>query len=269
VKRLLTSAALCSLLLADWVLAAEPWDYRVLDRRPHPRTAFTQGLEIHDGVVYESTGNYGRSRVLRYRLDTGELLQRQRLDDRYFGEGLTVLDDRIYQLTWREGVGLIWDRDTLASQGEFAIRGEGWGLCTDGSALIMSDGSATLRWLDRDSFAETHRVTVTLNGAPLSRLNELECFEGRILANIWLTDTIAVIAPATGVVEATLDLTGLLPGRERDASTDVLNGIAWDARDRTLWVTGKHWPWLYQLRVPALTAKPAPCADTMPAEALQ
>jgi glutamine cyclotransferase len=170
-----------------------------------------------------------------------------------FGEGITRLDGRIYQLTWRENMNLIWSEKTLEPLGEFKLTGEGWGLCNDGRSLIISDGSATLRWLDPEDFSEQRSVTVTYNGQPLPQLNELEWVNGSILANVWLSDVVVAIDPDSGIVEGLLDLGGLLPERERRPDTDVLNGIAWDGRSQTLWVTGKHWPWLYQLRVPRLS----------------
>lgn len=226
--------------------------YRVVKVYPHDRTAFTEGLFYENGSLYESTGYEGRSSVRRVRLETGEVLQERALDARYFGEGIVAWGGRLMQLTWRGGVGFVYDLATFAPKGEFRYPGEGWALTHDGRRIIMSDGTDALRLLDPETLAETGRLRVTDQGRPVDQLNELEFVKGEVLANIWQTDRIARIDPATGRVKGWIDLTGLLgephaaglPGRP-----DVLNGIAYDkARDR-LFVTGKYWPRLYEIRL--------------------
>jgi glutamine cyclotransferase len=220
----------------------------VVKTYPHDRDAFTQGLQFVDGVLYEGTGLNGRSSVRRVDLQTGRVLQRHDLPEEYFGEGITVWQSTIVQLTYRSGVALVYDRATFAPLKRFAYQGEGWGLTHDGRSLIMSDGSDYLRLLDPATFAERRRVHVTANGEPLKNLNELEFVKGEILANVWQTDYLARIDPATGHVTGYIDLRGLLTPRER-ASADVLNGIAYDASTDRLFVTGKLWPKVFEIRV--------------------
>ncbi|HZV83451.1 MAG TPA: glutaminyl-peptide cyclotransferase [Brevundimonas sp.] len=230
--------------------AAVPvYGYELVRTYPHDRSAFTQGLVIRDGVLLESTGRVP-STVRRVRLEDGAVLTRRQLDPAYFGEGLTVVGDRVVTLTWTSGKGFIWDRDTLRPLGEFAYDGEGWGLTTDGQRLILSDGTPVLRFFDPATMTETGRVPVTLNGRPLGMLNELEWVDGEVFANVWQTDFIVRIDPATGVVRGVIDLTGLMPDRSGLDPTDaVLNGIAWDAEGRRLFVTGKNWPSLFEIRL--------------------
>ena len=204
---------------------------------------------FRNGELLESTGNYP-STIRRVRLSDGEVLQRRVLDTTWFGEGLTVFGDRVLSLTWKGGRGFIWNPDTLAPQGAFAYAGEGWGLTHDNERLILSDGTATLRFLDPHSLAETGQVAVTLRGQPLTRLNELEWVDGQVLANVWQTDLIVRIDPTTGRVNGIIDLTDLMPDRSGLDPTDaVLNGIAWDADGRRLFVTGKNWPTLFEIRL--------------------
>lgn len=218
----------------------------VVERYPHDPAAFTQGLVFVDGHLYEGTGRHGESSLRRVALDSGEVLQRSNLGLRYFGEGITLLGDRIYQLTWQSHIGFVYDKASFRQLQTFFLPGEGWGLTHDGSSLIVSDGTPVLRFLDPQTFTELRRVTVTEAGQPLARLNELEYIDGEIWANVWYSDEIVRIDPATGEVSSKLDLSGLHEGREPDA---VLNGIAWDPQDRRLFVTGKLWPALYQIRV--------------------
>ena len=225
------------------------YGYEVVRTFPHDPTAFTQGLVIRDGVLIESTGR-NPSSVRRVRLEDGVVLQKRDLDPEYFGEGLTEKDGRVFSLSWINGVGFIWDADDLKPVSRFAYAGEGWGLTHDGTRLILSDGSAALRFLDPDTQAETGRVSVTLNGRPVRQLNELEWIDGEVWANLWQSDRIARIDPGTGVVTAFVDLKGLLPtGAIRDPADEVLNGIAWDAENKRLFVTGKRWPRLFEIRV--------------------
>jgi glutamine cyclotransferase len=235
------------------ILAAAPvrparYGYEIIATWPHDPTAFTQGLQFVDGVLLESTGRENSS-VRRVRLEDGVVTHRQDLDDRYFGEGLTVIDDRVLSLTWTDGVGFIWALDDLAPLGTFAYSGEGWGLTHDGRRVILSDGEPRLRFLDPETLAETGAVPVTFMGRPLGRLNELEFIDGEVFANVWQTNFIVRINPDSGVVTGVIDLTGLLADPVANPSDDVLNGIAWDAEGRRLFVTGKHWPKLFEIRL--------------------
>ena len=214
---------------------------------PHDPDAFTQGLIYRDGFLYESTGLNGKSSVRKVVLDTGKVLQRREVDQQYFAEGLTDWDNRLMQLTWQTHVGFVYDIAKFESRQTFQYTGEGWGLTHDGTRLIMSDGTSRLRFLDPASFKELGSVNVTDGGRPVDKLNELEMVDGEIYANVWMTERIAIIAPATGQVTAWLDLTGLRqPGNQGE---DVLNGIAYDAAAKRLFVTGKLWHTLYEIRV--------------------
>ena len=220
----------------------------VLAELPHDPSAFTQGFEIDDGILYEGTGLEGRSQLRELDPETGAVRRSVALPGALFGEGITVVGDRIWQLTWRDGVVLEWDRATLTLRREVRIEGEGWGLCTDGTRLVRSDGTDRLRFHDPDSFAELGSVAVTLDGAPVDRLNELECVDGQVWANVWQTDRIVRIDPATGRVTAVVDAAGLLDP-DRRAGTDVLNGIAAvPGDDGTFLITGKLWPTTFRVR---------------------
>lgn len=232
------------LLAAD---ALPVYDYEVVNTFPHDPDAFTQGLVFHDGNLYESTGRNGQSSLRQIDLESGELLKRQNLNSRYFGEGITILDDRVYQLTWQSHIGFVYDLDTFTQQKTFFLAGEGWGITHDGNNLIVSDGSATLRFLDPDTLQETRRVLVSSKGTPINYLNELEYINGEVWANVWYQDIIVRIDPATGNVNSVVNLAGLYP--ERRSREDVLNGIAWDADKGRLFVTGKLWPALYEISV--------------------
>jgi len=217
---------------------------------PHDPGAFTQGLEYLDGYLYEGTGLNGRSSIRKVQLETGKVLQQRAVAPQYFGEGITVWKTALIQLTWQSGVAFVYDRTTFAPRTEFRYRGEGWGLTHDGSSLIMSDGTSELRFLDPDTFAERRRVKVTEAGKPVVSLNELEYVKGDILANVWQSDLIVRIDPKTGKVISRLDLSGLMTVRERVTSNaDVLNGIAYDAAHDRLFVTGKLWPKIFEIRV--------------------
>jgi glutamine cyclotransferase len=224
--------------------------FSVVKSYPHDRQAYTQGLEYVDGVLYESTGLNGRSGIRKVNLDTGEVLQVQPLDSTYFGEGITVWKNRIIQLTWQHGVGFVYDRQTFKQQGSFKYAGEGWGLTHDGKRIIMSDGSdsGTLRLLEPETLRQTGTITVRDGGRPVARLNELEVVKGEILANVWQSERIAIITPASGRVAGWVDLHGLLDPRE-SAGVDVLNGIAYDAKGDRLFVTGKLWPRIYEIKI--------------------
>lgn len=252
-RPLLQLLSTLSLGLPAMALAAEVghYGYRVVHVYPHARDAFTEGLFYQDGYLYESTGQQGASQIRKVDLASGKILQRQRLPAAYFGEGIVAWQDRLIQLTWRSGTGFIYDLARFQQQGRFHYPGQGWALTTDGKQLIMSDGSAQLRLLDPATLQETSRLKVSLNGQPLSQLNELEWVQGKIYANVWLSSQIVQIDPHDGHVSGVIDLAGLLPTSVRldDPDNDVLNGIAYDAVQDRLFVTGKHWPYLYQIQL--------------------
>ena len=222
--------------------------YELVRSFPHDPEAFTQGLVFLDGVLYESTGLNGRSSIRRVKLETGEVLQIQPLESRYFGEGIAVVGDRIVQLTWQSGVGFVYDRATFQRQRTFTYEGEGWGITSDGTRLIMSDGTPTLRFLDPQTFKETGRLQVRDRGKPVEGLNELEVVKGEIFANVWQTHRIVRISPTTGEVLGWIDMRGLLTAAEA-ARVDVMNGIAYDAKNDRLFVTGKYWPKIFEVKV--------------------
>lgn len=225
------------------------YGFEVVRVYPHDPAAFTQGLVFRNGELLESTGRYP-STVRRVRLEDGVVLQQRELDEDYFGEGLTAVGDRVLTLTWKGGKGFIWDPTTLEPEGQFAYAGEGWGLTHDETRLILSDGTAALRFLDPTTLAETGRVPVTLQGRPVGQINELEWIDGEVFANLWQTDFIVRINPATGAITGIVDLTELMPDRSGLDPTDaVLNGIAWDPEGRRLFVTGKNWPKLFEIRL--------------------
>ncbi|MEQ9462390.1 MAG: glutaminyl-peptide cyclotransferase [Haliea sp.] len=243
------------LLLTHHALAVEQFSYRVLDKKPQPDNSFVQGLQIVDGELYVSTGLYGQSRLLRYRFADGELLDQRRLHPRLFAEGITVFGGRVYQLTWRARRMLVYKRQGLSPAAVFALPGEGWGLTDNGRELVYSDGTEHLHFLDPDSGHHLRSLKVTEQGERVVRLNELEWIDGKIWANIWMTDRIVVIDPTSGEVTASIDLRGLLPLAERPPNADVLNGIARNPADGGLWVTGKNWPWLYRIELVPATAE--------------
>jgi len=222
--------------------------YKVVKSYPHDRQAFTQGLVYLDGVLYEGTGLHGQSGIRKVKLETGEVLQQRALDPKFFGEGIVVWGKSIVQLTWQSEIGFVYDLATFAPQKTFAYKGEGWGLTHDGKQIIMSDGTSSLRFLDPQTLKETGRLTVRDGGAPVKDLNELEFVRGEILANVWQQHRIARISPKTGDVTGWIDLSGLLsPGES--AGVDVLNGIAYDAAGDRLFVTGKLWPKVFEVKV--------------------
>ena len=235
------------------------YSYRVIHSFPHDPTAFTQGLLYDNGFLYESTGQYGQSSLRKVELETGAVVQLHQLDDRFFAEGLALFGNRLLQLTWRANKGFAYRLDSFEPLAEFAYTTEGWGLTYDGELLVMSDGSATLYFRDPFTFAEVSRVAVVAQGRPVSQLNELEWVAGEVFANIWQTDTIARIDPATGQVAGWIDLTGLLSNADRRGSNaEVLNGIAYDSEGERLFVTGKWWPKLYQIELISPSPKGTP-----------
>jgi glutamine cyclotransferase len=224
------------------------YGYRVVHSYPHDPQAFTQGLVFRNGFLFESTGLNGRSSVRKVRLETGEVVQQRAVDSQHFAEGLADWRDSLVQLTWRSGIGFVYDMTTFEPRRTFPYAGEGWGLARDTNRLIMSDGTATLRFLDPETLGETGRLLVTEDGRPLADLNELEVVRGSILANIWQTDDVAMIDPASGKVTGRIGLAGLLSPQER-LGVDVLNGIAYDAANDRLFVTGKLYPRLFEIKL--------------------
>ncbi len=228
---------------------ATRYTYTVDNTFPHDTAAFTQGLAVVGDTLYESTGNYGLSSLRKVVLQTGEVEQIRRLSSTIFGEGLALYDDKIIQLTWKSGVGFIYDRRTFDMIRSVAYPGEGWGITYDGERFVMSDGSSTLYFRDKVTFEELGRVIVRDEDSQVRYLNELEFVKGEIYANIWQEDRIARIDPASGRVTAWIDLEGLLQPESARTGVDVLNGIAWDAVSDRLYVTGKYWPSLYEIRL--------------------
>jgi glutaminyl-peptide cyclotransferase len=225
---------------------APVYDARIVRTYPHDRGAFTQGLFYLDGELYESTGQVGASTIRRVRLQDGRTLQSVPIPPGQFGEGIVNWRDQIVSITWTGGTGYRWDRRTLRRLGEWHYPGEGWGLTQNGTDIIMSDGSAALRFLDPATLAERRRVTVTVDGQPVERLNELEWVNGEIFANVWHTAFIVRIDPASGRVTGVIDLRQLVADN-RGGEDAVLNGIAYDAARDRLFVTGKNWPNLYEI----------------------
>ena len=223
--------------------------FKVVQSYPHDRNAFTQGLLWHDGVLYEGTGREGLSFVRRVDLKTGKVLRQSQLPPEVFGEGLVLDDNRLIQITWQSGRAFVFDAKTFKPLGEWKYEGEGWGLTSDGEELIMSNGSSQLIFRDPKTFAEKRRVDVTFNGKPLKMLNELEWIDGQVWANVWQTDYIVRINPQSGAVEEYLDCSGLLSSNSRVGKEDVLNGIAYDPQTKRIFLTGKLWPKLFEIRL--------------------
>lgn len=220
---------------------------QTVNEYPHDAHAYTQGLFFHDGSLYESTGQWGESSMRIVDLPTGKVLRQLDFARKYFGEGSVILGDNLYYLTWTNKVAFIYDAKTLEYKQSYSYPREGWGLTTDGSSLIASDGSSRIYFLD-GNFKLERSINVTLNGRSVKYLNELEWIDGRIWANVYTTDTILIINPKDGIVEATIDCKGLLPAKLRTADTDVMNGIAVDA-DGRIYLTGKNWPRLYEVKL--------------------
>lgn len=226
-----------------------PYAFRVVATYPHDVNAWTQGLVIDQGTLFEGTGRWGESSVREVALETGLVLRSVPLDAEYYGEGITVLGDRIFQLTWQENTGFIYDRNTFDLLETFSYPTEGWGITDDGERLIVSDGTGTLYFWDPQTLTEIGRLLVRDDIGPLNRLNELEFINGEIWANIWLEDRIARISPETGEVLGYIDLTGLLDETTLTQPADVLNGIAFDEATGRIFVTGKLWPALFEIEV--------------------
>ncbi len=228
---------------------ASIYTYMTLNTYTHDRDAFTQGLVIENGVLYEGTGLYGKSSLRKVDLETGKVLQIHRLPSAYFGEGITILGDTIIHLTWKSKKGFVYDKNSFEVLSEFTYDTEGWGITNDGKRLIMSDGTSTLYFLDTNTFTVTGHVRVHDNNVAIANLNELEYIRGRVYANVWQTDNIAIIDPDSGRVTGWIDLSGLLPAETDGIPVDVLNGIAYDAEDDRLFVTGKLWPSLFEIEL--------------------
>ena len=227
----------------------EVWGYQVVARYPHDAAAFTQGLSVSNGQLFEGTGQNGRSTLRLVDLKSGQVQKMTPLNRQYFGEGITAMNGHIYQLTWQNRLGLVYDEKTFEIEKTFQYTGEGWGLTNDGKHLIMSDGSATLRFLNPETFEVVKRISVQSGRTKIDKLNELEVVKGEIWANIWYDDRIVRISPDTGEVLGWIDLSALYPRQSRTTSEDVLNGIAYDAEHDRLFVTGKNWPALYEIKV--------------------
>jgi glutaminyl-peptide cyclotransferase len=225
------------------------YSYQVVKVYPHDSNAFTQGLIFHDGKLVESTGQEGRSSLRSVELETGKVLNKVDVPSPYFAEGITLLNNKVYQLTWQHELGFIYDYKSFQNIGHFAYNGEGWGLTTDGRALIMSDGSNQIRFLDPDSFQVTKTIAVFDGNSSVNELNELEYIHGEIYANIWHDWRVAIINPTTGRVTGWIDLTNLLSPNELLSEEAVLNGIAYDEESNRLFVTGKLWPKLFEIKI--------------------
>ena len=225
------------------------FSYEIVNTFPHDPEAFTQGLVFHDGFLYEGTGLNGHSTVRKVKLETGEILQTSELPSQFFGEGITIFNEKIIQLTWVSHTGFVYSKESFQLLQEFSYETQGWGITHDGEHLIMSDGTANLYFRDPNSFEEVKRVEVFDEEGPIQNLNELEYINGQIFANVWKTDKIAWISPETGEVLSWINLTGLLSGEDRTEPVDVLNGIAYDADRGRLFVTGKLWPKIFEIRL--------------------
>ena len=225
------------------------YTYEIVAEYPHSRTSYTQGLQFIDGELWEGTGEYGSSRILRTELTTGKILESKAISKEEFGEGIAVLGDKIYQLTWLNGKLHIYDRKTLKHLATHSYKGEGWGLTSDGTKLYMSDGTHTIRILNPETLQQEGRFGVTLRGESLQHLNELEWIDGKIWANVYTTNYIVIINPENGVVEGVVNLSNILPESEFDRRTDVLNGIAYDSATKRIFVTGKNWSKLFEIKL--------------------
>ena len=228
---------------------APSYGYQIVNIWPHDSNAFTQGLILTNGQLLESTGQEGRSSLRRVELQTGKILNKVDVPEPYFAEGIALLNGKIYQLTWQHQLGFIYDAQSFQKLGQFNYTGEGWGLTTDGQSLILSDGSNHIRFLDPASFAVKKTITVVDNTTPIRELNELEFVQGEIYANVWHDNRIATIDPQTGRVTSWIDLAGLIPAGELNDPEAVLNGIAYDEPNKKLYVTGKLWPRLFEIKI--------------------
>jgi glutaminyl-peptide cyclotransferase len=246
---LIITAAIVSLPGADSQNQTPLYGYRIVHTYPHDRTAFTQGLEYRGGFLYEGTGLNGQSTLRKVELESGKVLREIRLDSQYFGEGITVLDKRIIELTWQSHRGFVYNRDTFEMIRNFDYPGEGWGLTNDGTRIFMSDGTTEIRAWNPSTLQETRRFVVHDGQTPIGSLNELEYVRGEIYANVWETDRIVRISPVDGRVTGWIELSGLLSESDLAAGANVLNGIAYDSSGDRLFVTGKLWPKLFEIQL--------------------
>lgn len=230
-------------------LIPKNYSYKVIKAFPHDPDAYTQGLFYKDGFLYEGTGQKGSSSIRKVELETGKILQSVNLDEKHFGEGITLFNNKIYQLTWTSEVGFVYGFTTFKQIKTFSYNTQGWGLTTNGKDLIMSDGSNNIYFMDPENFAEIKHIEIFDNKGAVNELNELEYINGDIYANVYMTDKIVIIDPATGMVKGIVDFKGLLKDSDRTNDVDVLNGIAWDEAGKRLYVTGKLWPKLYQVEL--------------------
>ncbi len=223
--------------------------YKVIKRFPHDRGAYTQGLVFDEGVMYESTGLNRKSSLRKVKIETGDIIQSVALNDTYFGEGLAIDGNNLFQITWKNHKGFVYDKNTFATLHEFDINTEGWGLVLYNDTLILTDGTENLYFVDKNTFSTTKITQVYDNNGPVKMLNELEIVEGKLYANIYQSDLVAIIDISTGKVLNYIDFTGLLPADQYRDDTDVLNGIAYDPKSRRLYITGKNWPTLFQVEI--------------------
>jgi glutaminyl-peptide cyclotransferase len=245
------------LLFASAMSAATPeYGYKVVHVYPHDRASFTEGLEYHGGFLYESTGEEGHSVLRKMKVETGEVVQEIKIAPHLFGEGFTILNQQIVQLTYKTQLGFVYDLATMREKRTFIYEGEGWSLTNDGKQIYMDDGSAQIRVWDAATLREKTRITVHDDNGPIERVNEMEWVEGEIYANVWQTDQMLRISPVNGRVLGRANLAGLLTDAERKGRVDVLNGIAYDAAGKRLFVTGKWWPKLFEIQIVPKTIAP-------------
>ena len=223
--------------------------FDVVRTYPHDPTAYTQGLVWHEGRMFEGTGQVGKSSIREVELQTGRVIRKRDVPPPHFGEGFVILGDNLYEITWQTHKAFVYDWKTFAPKKEFTYEGEGWGLTTDGTSLIMSNGSSAITFRDPTTFAIQRTINVTDHDVPVNSLNELEWVKGEIWANVWQSDQIARINPESGAVVGWIDLAGIFPASERTGSEEVLNGIAYDAANDRIFVTGKNWPKLFEIKV--------------------
>ncbi len=245
------------LLFAATAMAATPeYTYKIIHVYPHDRTSFTEGLEFRAGFLYESTGEESHSVLRKIKLETGEVVQQIKLAPHLFGEGITILDHEIFQLTYKTELGFVYDLATMKAKRTFIYNGEGWSLTNDGTQIYMDDGTPQIRVWDPATLREKRRITVHDDDGPVPQVNELEWVAGEIYANVWQTDTMLRISTANGRVLGKVNLAGLLTDEDRKGRVDVLNGIAYDAAGKRLFVTGKWWPKLFEIRIVPKTIAP-------------
>lgn len=247
-RRILIALFMTFMLLSCTEARVREYRLEVIAEYPHDVDSYTQGLFFHDNCLYESTGVYGKSTFRKVDLQTGKALNRLKFDKKYFVEGSVVLGDDLYILTWQNKAAFIYDADSLEYKATWSYPREGWGITTDGKELIASDGSAYLYFMD-ERFKLNRKQLVTFEDRPVRWLNELEYIDGKIWANVYTTDEIVIINPRNGKVEGVVDCTGLLPGRLYKSDTDVLNGIAYNPQTQKIYLTGKNWPKLYEVRL--------------------